>query len=50
MLAGLDPYQRLYARRTGSLRSSAMRDLMAEDRTFEDLAAALLQAAQIAPR
>ncbi len=29
MLAGLDPYQRLYAHRTGSLRSSAMRDLMA---------------------
>ena len=29
MLAGLDPYQRLYAHRTGSFRSSAMRDLMA---------------------
>src|SRR5688572_23855067 len=25
----LDPYERLYARRTGTLRSSAMRDLMA---------------------
>ena len=29
MLAGLDPYQHLYAHRTGSFRSSAMRDLMA---------------------
>jgi 2-aminoadipate transaminase len=29
MLAGVDPYQHLYAHRTGSFRSSAMRDLMA---------------------